>query len=196
MCPRGFEGKPSYSQRGKKRFSLNIWESKLSSVLLNMASVYNRKNVSRDKSRGLDEPCLCDHDIWLWKRQPCLSDCAWGCILSNESSWRGCCTANGFLPCKQLPQTTLCPLDWKATWAACSNRDRGTVEWMSETVFLLLRGHCDRGFFIIECVSWSLGQRRTTVPWWAGPGFASSSIMQGMARAITRTALSLLLCFA
>lgn len=57
-----------------------------------------------------------------------------------------------------------------------------------------LRSLCDKGFFIIECVSWSLGQRHFTVPWWAGPGCASSLIMQGIARAITRTALSLLLC--
>lgn len=70
----------------------------------------------------------------------------------------------------------------------------GAVEWMSKAGVLLLCVHCDRGFFIIECASWSLGQRHTTVPWRAGPGCASSSIMQGMARAITRTALSLQRC--
>lgn len=54
-----------------------------------MASVYNRKNgsllVSYDKSRGIDRPCFSNHDIWLWKRQPCLPDCklahcVWGCV--------------------------------------------------------------------------------------------------------------------
>lgn len=155
--------------------------------------------VSHDKSRGVDEPYYYNHDVWLWKRQPCMSEweltqCVWGCILSNELSWTGCCTANGFLLFKQLPQTALCPLDWKATWARVQLPRLGR-SWMNvKDGVLLLRVQFDRGFFIIECASWSLGQRHTTVPWWAGPGCASSSIMQGMARAITRAALSLLLC--
>lgn len=156
-----------------------------------------------DKSRGIDMPCDCNHDIWLWKRRPCLSDCkhrelapcVWGCILSNEPSWTGCCTANGFPPVQAVATNRSVPSRLrKATWAAYSNWGRC---WMNvKDGILLLRAHCDRGFFIIECVSWSRGQRHTTVPWWAGPGCASSSIMQGMAmaRAITRTALSLLLC--
>lgn len=97
------------------------------------------------------------------------------------------------------------PPVWTVAWnhsvPTCLKSYLGSVQWLKLQhswmnvwdVILLLRAHCDRGFFITEGVACSLGQRQSTAPWWAGPSCASSSIMQGMARAVTQIPLSLLL---
>lgn len=93
-----------------------------------VVSPLQRPEGLRERNRGTET------DMCLWKKQPCFSNCklahcVWGCVLSNRSSWTGCYTANGFLLCKQSPQTTLHPLNWKTTWAANSNWGWGAVEW-------------------------------------------------------------------
>lgn len=76
---------------GDKIFGLNVWgkQSQLSSNLLNMVSVYNNGfiHVSLDNSIGIDEPCDCDHDMWLWHRQPCLWDCKHGELAHEDVFW-------------------------------------------------------------------------------------------------------------
>lgn len=96
-------------------------QSQLSSILLNIGLQQKEWLFLhlypclpwREQRYIWDEPCYRNHDIWLWKRLLRLSECKhrktgtlciWGCMLFfNESSWTGCCTANGFLMYDQLP---------------------------------------------------------------------------------------------
>lgn len=73
------------------------------------------------------------------------------------------------------------------------NQGWGSVEWMSETAFSSSSLTVTEAFSLQSVFHALLDKGSAQSPWWAGPGRASSSIMQGMARAITWTGLSLLL---
>lgn len=164
-------------------FGFTIWGGggHLSSNLLNVTSVYSSTVilVFPDVTMGVDEPCGCNHDMWLGLDSEIVNEQSWRMSMHFRLiSQTGFCTANGSRLCEPLQRTALRPRDWKATW----------VPVFKDCIFLL-RTHWDTGLYIIQRVLWTrcvsfLGQRLTTVPRWAGPGCASSSIMQSMARMI------------